>query len=46
MISSSSTSYFFDLCIEGTTLIEGGKNSCQKCNNHGVCEGGYGKNYP
>ncbi|KRX10047.1 Pectin lyase fold/virulence factor [Pseudocohnilembus persalinus] len=36
----------FDLCLEGTFLKQGGGQKCSKCQDNGVCLGGYRGNYP
>lgn len=36
----------YTLCPQGTFLEKGGESNCKKCHDYGVCEGGYGFNYP
>lgn len=38
--------YEFELCLYGTSLRVGGNTNCDKCNDFGICEGGYKDNYP
>lgn len=38
--------FYFTLCLPGTHLKEGGPTNCEKCDDFGVCQGGYLFNFP
>ncbi|KRX00827.1 Pectin lyase fold/virulence factor [Pseudocohnilembus persalinus] len=38
--------YNYKLCSQGSILEKGGEQKCEKCHEHGQCNGGYKLNYP